>query len=97
MLSRPNDINLIPDQNTYTLLNTATQESYTLTQNIDVNSDNDNLFHNFFTSIKAVYFWINGQWDQIDQWNFWPVVGLSIFGSLFLVIIMQNILIALMS
>ncbi|RGB30076.1 hypothetical protein C1646_765830 [Rhizophagus diaphanus] len=97
LLSRPNDINLIPNQNTYTLLNTATQENYTLTQNIDVNSDNDNIFHNFFTSIKAVYFWINGQWDQIDQWNFWPVVGLSIFGSLFLVIIMQNILIALMS
>ncbi|GBC00054.1 hypothetical protein RclHR1_03720015 [Rhizophagus clarus] len=97
LLSHPNDINLVPNQNTYTLLNTATQESYTFTQNIDVNSDNDNLFHNFFTSIKAVYFWINGQWDQIDQWDFWPVVGLSIFGSLFLVIIMQNILIALMS
>jgi hypothetical protein len=97
LLSHPGDINLAPNKIAYTLLNTATQESYIFTQNVDVNNDNDNLFHNFFTSIKAVYFWINGQWDQIGQWDFWPVVCLSIFGSLFLVIIMQNILIALMS
>ncbi|RIA97100.1 hypothetical protein C1645_871584 [Glomus cerebriforme] len=97
LLSHPNNIDLVPNLTSYTLFNPVTQENFILTQNIDVNSPDDNLFADFFTSIKAVYFWINGQWDQINQWNFWPVDGLSIFGSLFLVIIMQNILIALMS
>ena len=69
-----------------------------MTENVDVDDKNDNFYSDIFTSIKAVYFWINGQWDQISLWpDFWPVVGLSVFGSLFLVIIMQNILIALMS
>ena len=47
-------------------------------------------------SVTAVYFWINGRWDQLNQWNFWPVTVLSFFASVLLVIIMQNMLIAFM-
>ena len=68
-----------------------------MTEDIQVFDDNDNYFVNIFTSMKTVYFWINGQWDQLDHWEFWPVTVLSVFGSIFLVLIMQNILIALMS
>ncbi|CAG8567394.1 13311_t:CDS:2, partial [Ambispora gerdemannii] len=48
-------------------------------------------------SMETIYFWLNGRWDYLDKWDFWPIHFLSIFGGFFLVIVTQNMLIAFMS
>ncbi|CAG8549358.1 11986_t:CDS:2 [Funneliformis mosseae] len=68
-----------------------------INQEFDVNSTSDNYFTNFFKSIEAVYFWTSGRWDQLDQWDFWPVDVFSIIASILLVTILQNMLIAIMA
>ena len=45
----------------------------TIKQNINVTDKNDNFFADFWKSVEAVYFWTTGRWDQVDQWDFWPV------------------------
>ncbi|GBB88830.1 hypothetical protein RclHR1_15440001 [Rhizophagus clarus] len=47
-------------------------------------------------SIEAVYFWTNGRWDQLDL-NDWSVDFFTLIGSILLVIILQNMLIAIMA
>ncbi|CAI2173467.1 14311_t:CDS:2 [Funneliformis geosporum] len=68
-----------------------------INQEFDVTSTSDNYFTNFFKSIESVYFWTSGRWDQLDQWNFWPVDVFSIIASILLVTILQNMLIAIMA
>ncbi|CAG8711806.1 24992_t:CDS:10, partial [Dentiscutata erythropus] len=101
----PNQIGLTPGGSSYSILNasdtnTETNNLFpdmTISQSIDVNSVSDNYFSHFWKSVESVFFWINGRWDQLDQWDFIPLDILAIIASIFLVIIMQNLLIALMT
>ncbi|GBC07558.1 hypothetical protein RclHR1_07530007 [Rhizophagus clarus] len=51
---------------------------------------------NLVKSIEAVYFWTNGRWDQLDL-DDWSVDVFTLIGSILLVIILQNMLIAIMT
>jgi hypothetical protein len=66
-------------------------------QFIDVNKVSDNYFSSFLKSVESVFFWTGGRWDQIEQWDFWPVDVYSIIASILLVTILQNMLIAIMT
>ncbi|RHZ86145.1 hypothetical protein Glove_54g118 [Diversispora epigaea] len=66
-------------------------------QVIDKSSRLDNYYSNFFSSVEAVLFWTNGRWDQLDQWNNYGIDVISILGSIILVLIFQNMLIAFMN
>ncbi|PKK80177.1 hypothetical protein RhiirC2_704442 [Rhizophagus irregularis] len=57
----------------------------------------DNPFTTFSKSILAAYFWINGNWIQRDEFDFWIVDLYTFIASIFLVIVLQNMLIAFMS
>ncbi|CAG8626949.1 10292_t:CDS:2 [Funneliformis mosseae] len=70
---------------------------YVINQEIDVNKPSDNYYTNFVKSIEAVFFWTSGRWDQLDQWDFWPVDVYSMIASILLVTILQNMLIAIMT
>ncbi|CAG8581569.1 11727_t:CDS:2, partial [Ambispora gerdemannii] len=63
----------------------------------EFNDTSQNYFWKMETSVEAVYFWLNGRWDYLDKWNFWPIHFLSVTGGFFLVIVTQNMLIAFMS
>ncbi|CAB4421661.1 unnamed protein product [Rhizophagus irregularis] len=60
-------------------------------------ASSDNPFSSFITAAEAAYFWINGNWVQKDKFDFWAVDLLTLVASIFLVIILQNILIAFMN
>ena len=76
----------------------AVDLSYKIDQTIDVNSRSDNYYVNFIKSVESVFFWTGGRWDQLEQWSdFWPVDVFSIIGSILLVTILQNMLIAIMT
>ncbi|CAG8456665.1 7995_t:CDS:10 [Diversispora eburnea] len=85
---------------TYKISDTSNPDLYsniTIYQNIDKSSLFDNYYSNFFSSVEAVFFWINGRWDQLDQWDSYAVSVISILGSMTLVLIFQNMLIAFMN
>ncbi|KAG9290399.1 hypothetical protein G9A89_007130 [Geosiphon pyriformis] len=88
-----------PGSPTYTNIQNGnnTNSTIDLTQIINPYDYTDNYYSEFWKSLEAVYFWVNGRWDQIDQWNFWPIDIISLMASIILVTIMQNMLIALMS
>ncbi|CAB4425400.1 unnamed protein product [Rhizophagus irregularis] len=86
-----------PDGSTYLLNNTIDGEQYKMDQEINVQSASDNYFSDFTRSVESVFFWTGGRWDQLEQWNFWPVDVYSIIGSILLVTILQNMLIAMMT
>nr|CAG8509721.1 8984_t:CDS:2 [Entrophospora candida] len=95
LLSRPELIGVVPQGASFTLRDpsqTLFKNDLVITENVE-----NNYFDDFFSSAKAVYFWTNGQWDQIDHWDFLPVTMITLFASFFLVIVMQNIMIAIMS
>jgi hypothetical protein len=46
--------------------------------------------------MMTVYFWLYGDWVQRDDFNFWAVDVFTLVASLFLVIVLQNMLIAFM-
>ncbi|CAG8659515.1 11209_t:CDS:2 [Gigaspora margarita] len=101
----PNEIGLTPSGSSYSILNASDSNPDTnnlypnisVAQSFDVNSVTDNYFSHFWKSVESVFFWINGRWDQLDQWNFIPLDILAIVASILLVMIMQNMLIALMT
>ena len=65
---------LSPNGSSFSLVNNSEPiGNITIEQNINVNDKNDNFFVNFGKSVEAVYFWTSGRWDQVDQWDFWPV------------------------
>ena len=80
------------------MINTTSQETLDLQLNskFDPTSATDNPFSNFYTAIEAAYFWISGNWVQREQFDFWAVEIFSLLASIFLVIILQNMLIAFM-
>ncbi|POG75664.1 hypothetical protein GLOIN_2v1769895 [Rhizophagus irregularis DAOM 181602=DAOM 197198] len=80
----------------------ATDISTNETLNITLKSDfdptsSDNPFSSFFNAILATYFWISGDMVQRDQFDFWTVDVYTLIGSIVLVIVLQNMLIAFMS
>ncbi|RHZ79973.1 hypothetical protein Glove_139g215 [Diversispora epigaea] len=98
ILNNQNDSSLqIP---TYKIEDTSNSDLYsniTIKQDIDKSSRLDNYYSNPLSSIEAVFFWANGRWDQLDQWDYPAVDVLSILGSIILVLIFQNMLIAFMN
>ncbi|CAH1766525.1 2254_t:CDS:2, partial [Entrophospora sp. SA101] len=98
LLRYPDEIGVAPDGNQYQYIDPATNATVSIDAYYQLGKINDNQFSNFFTSVFAVYFWINGRWDQLDQWMaFVPANVLSIGASVLLVIILQNMLIAFMT
>jgi hypothetical protein len=97
LLSNTQNIGIQPDGSTYLLNNTINGEQYKMDQEINVQSASDNYFSDFTRSVESVFFWTGGRWDQLEQWNFWPVDVYSIIGSILLVTILQNMLIAMMT
>ena len=45
---------------------------------------------------KAAYFWIDSDWIQRDHFDSWVIDVFTLIAVIFLVIIVQNLLIALM-
>ena len=79
--------------------NNITNETFNITLKSDFNSadKNDNPFSSFITAIEAAYFWINGSWVQRDHFEFWVIEVFTLIASIFLVIMLQNLLIAFMT
>ncbi|GES77851.1 hypothetical protein GLOIN_2v1870320 [Rhizophagus clarus] len=97
LLSNTQNIGIQPNGSTYLLNNTINGEQYEMDQTFDVHSTSDNFYTDFIKSVESVFFWTGGRWDQLEQWTFWPVDIYSIIGSIFLVTILQNMLIAMMT
>ncbi|CAG8546633.1 685_t:CDS:2 [Diversispora eburnea] len=57
----------------------------------------ENYYSDFISSVESVFFWSSGRWNQLDQWDSYTVDVISILGSLILVLIFQNMLIAFMN
>ncbi|GBC49398.2 hypothetical protein GLOIN_2v1787114 [Rhizophagus irregularis DAOM 181602=DAOM 197198] len=79
--------------------NSLTNETLniTLKSDFDPKSSDDNPFSTFYTAMEAAYFWISGDWVQRDNFDYWAVDLFTLIASIFLVIILQNILIAFMN
>ncbi|CAG8483301.1 8760_t:CDS:2 [Diversispora eburnea] len=56
-----------------------------ITQVIDKSSYLDNYYSHILSSVAAVFFWTNGRWDQLGQWDNYSVIIISILGSIILV------------
>ncbi|CAG8659395.1 21020_t:CDS:10 [Rhizophagus irregularis] len=99
LLRNPTNI-MIKDTTTYSgnATNTLTNETLhiDLTTNFDPTS-NDNPFTSFSKAMMATYFWINGNWVQRDEFDYWAVDVLTLIASILLVIVLQNMVIAYMS
>ncbi|RHZ44885.1 hypothetical protein Glove_707g10 [Diversispora epigaea] len=85
---------------TYKINDTSNPDIYsniTIYQDVDKSSRLDNYYSDILSSIIAVFFWTNGRWDQLNQWDSFAVIAMSILGSIILVLIFQNMLIAFMN
>ena len=67
-----------------------------INQEINVDKPSDNYYASIIKSIEAVFLWTS-RWNQLDQWDFWSVDVYSVIGNILLVIILQNMLIAIMT
>ncbi|CAG8474373.1 5281_t:CDS:2 [Ambispora gerdemannii] len=81
---------------TQILENNVTYPNFTIQQNLDWADRSDNYYYFWDKSVQAVYFWISGRWDQVTNWNFWPVDLVTVIASIFLATLLQNLLISLM-
>ncbi|GBC23046.2 hypothetical protein GLOIN_2v848825 [Rhizophagus irregularis DAOM 181602=DAOM 197198] len=98
LLSNPDLDTIKQKTNGFSVVNTTTHEPIDMEMDsqFDPSSASDNPFSNFLSSVEATYFWINGVWPQRDDWNYWAIEVLSLLGSVFIVTILQNMLIAFM-
>ncbi|CAI2187195.1 15919_t:CDS:10 [Funneliformis geosporum] len=78
--------------------NLATNETLQviLKSDFEPTDQNDNPFYFFPTSLIATYFWNNGDLVQREQFSSWSVEIFTIIASILLVIVLQNMLIAIM-
>ena len=77
--------------------NSSTNETLDVKFKADFNpTSSDNPFSSFFTGVMAAYFWISDEWVQKDEFNFWAIDVFTLIASIFLVIVLQNMLIAFM-
>ncbi|PKY55879.1 hypothetical protein RhiirA4_448539 [Rhizophagus irregularis] len=95
-----NPVNIRTKDSTYSGVATNSLTNETL--NIEFKSDfdptsSDNPFTSFSSAIMATYFWISDNWIQRDEFDFWAVDIYTFIASIFLVIVLQNMLIAFMS
>ncbi|RHZ78120.1 hypothetical protein Glove_167g89 [Diversispora epigaea] len=100
LLRNPYSIGLVPNGSSFKVQNINNDDrfpDYQINQVFSVDQTSDNYFSNFAKSVQAVYFWINGRWDQLDQWTFWPIDLLAFVSSVLLITVMQNMLIAFMT
>ncbi|RGB22453.1 hypothetical protein C1646_822539 [Rhizophagus diaphanus] len=101
LLSETASMDIKPDGSSFTITPADSDSDqplpYNVEQFIDVDSKSDNFYTNFIKSVESVFFWTGGRWDQLEQWDFWPVDVYSIIGSILLVTILQNMLIAIMT
>ncbi|RHZ79741.1 hypothetical protein Glove_141g44 [Diversispora epigaea] len=84
----------------YKINDTSNSDLYsniTIYQDVDKSSRSDNYYSSFISSVESVFFWTNGRWDQLNQWDSYAVDLMSILGSIILVLIFQNMLIAFMN
>ncbi|RHZ79951.1 hypothetical protein Glove_139g241 [Diversispora epigaea] len=73
---------------TYKINDTSNSDLYsniTIYQDVDKSSRLDNYYSHFISSVEAVFFWTNGRWDQLDQWDSYAVDVMAILGSITLV------------
>ncbi|CAG8455263.1 11419_t:CDS:2 [Acaulospora morrowiae] len=75
----------------------ADERKLIIERQVDRNSRIENYYSNLGSSVEAVFFWTNGRWDQLELWDNYAVDVMSILGSLILVLIFQNMLIAFMN
>ncbi|CAI2202165.1 9088_t:CDS:2, partial [Funneliformis geosporum] len=75
LLEKPTLLALIPNGDTYNitsssipgLVNTKIEQVFELDKPIE------NYYTNFLSSVMGVYFWVLGRWDQLEEWDFWPI------------------------
>ncbi|CAI2167598.1 17997_t:CDS:2 [Funneliformis geosporum] len=79
-------------------INDTTNDKLEINLRSDFNftNRNDNPFSSFSTSIETAYFWINGDFIQRNLFDSWVVKVFTYMASIFIVIILQNVLIAFM-
>jgi hypothetical protein len=51
----------------------------------------------FISTLEMVYLWLFGGWNNVQDWDYITVKVLAIAASFFLVFIMTNIFVALMT
>ncbi|CAB5360282.1 unnamed protein product [Rhizophagus irregularis] len=94
LLSNPRNIETKDSIYSGNVTNPSTNE----TLNISFKSkSNDNPFSTYYTAMMTTYLWLYGDWVQRDDFNFWAVDVFTLVASLFLIIVLQNMLIAFMS
>jgi hypothetical protein len=77
---------------------TSTNETFdiTLQSDFDPTDYNDNPFSTIPTAIEAAFYWLSGNMIQRDHFDFWAIDVFTFIASIFLAIILQNLLIAFM-
>ncbi|PKC57500.1 hypothetical protein RhiirA1_541575 [Rhizophagus irregularis] len=95
-----NPANIKTKESTYS--GNATNVTTNETLYVELKSDfdpksSDNPFSTFSDSLIAAYFWMGGNWVQRDDFDFWAIDIFTFVASIFLVIVLQNMLIAFMS
>ncbi|RGB41646.1 hypothetical protein C1646_751942 [Rhizophagus diaphanus] len=94
LLSNPRNIETKDSIYSGNVTNPSTNE----TLNISFKSkSNDNPFSSYYTAMMTTYLWLYGDWVQRDDFNFWAIDVFTLVASLFLIIVLQNMLIAFMS
>ncbi len=80
LLKNPTSIGLPPSGQNFEIINTTSNTPIDLKINetYDLNSTSDNYYRKLPNSIISVYFWMLGRWDQMENWNYWPIIVLSI-------------------
>ncbi|CAG8456780.1 8001_t:CDS:10 [Diversispora eburnea] len=76
--------NPTPQFPTYKIKDTSNSDLYsniTIYQNVNNSYRLDNYYSRLVSSVKVVFFWTNGRWDQLDQWDNYAVNVISILGT----------------
>lgn len=94
LLQHPDFTNLIPKILTLSLRSPTGEMTGKITEDFDPIQDNPS--KNFITSFLSTYAWLRGSYPQDDVWDFWAVQVLIAIANLFLIIIIQNVFIALL-
>ncbi|CAI2185547.1 9832_t:CDS:2, partial [Funneliformis geosporum] len=74
ILEDPKLISLVPNGNTFVIKspNPAFADT-TIEQVINLTDPIENYYRQFIHSVLGVYFWVLGRWDQLEEWDFWPI------------------------
>ena len=50
----------------------------TIEQVFNLENPIENYYNDFISSVMGVYFWNLGRWDQLEEWDFWPIHVITI-------------------